>query len=382
MPFAMKIQPIGSHAPLPEVANRFEPLKPAAKSRFKRLFERQFTSVLRTATSAEKEKVGGGDGAFEPSSVCLANMVQNFMEESNEKQSARCSRNRCNCFNGNTTDDSSDDEWEPFGFGDSNLASSGEACELLKSLVSCPSLCERNLLADTARIVEKNKMCKRKDDNGRLVVTDHLLALGYDASVCKSRWEKSPSYPSGEYEYIDVIVKGERLLIDIDFRSEFEIARPTKSYKAILQTLPYIFVGTPYRLRRIIGIVAEAGKQSLKKKGMPVPPWRKAEYIKAKWLSPHPRATVSNNSSPDSLPKKTESQSFVKSVEFEQSRTELIKLVESCEQEESVFELSESDEEKEKAVKEWKPPEVKPRRASGVKIVAGLASVMEDENEP
>lgn len=178
-----------------------------------------------------------------------------------------------------------------------------------------------------------------------------------------------------------MIVKGERLLIDIDFRSQFEIARPTKSYKAILQTLPYIFVGKPDRLRRIIGIVSEAGKQSLKKKGMPVPPWRKAEYIKAKWLSPHPRATVSNNSSPDSLPEKTESQSLVKSVEFEQSRTELVKSVESCEQEESVFELSESDEER-AAVNEWKPPEVKPRRASGVKIVAGLASVMEDENEP
>lgn len=63
--------------------------------------------------------------------------------------------------------------------------------------MSCPSLRERNLLADTAKIVEKNKMCKRKDDNGRAVVTENLLALGYDASVCKSRWEKSPSYPSG-----------------------------------------------------------------------------------------------------------------------------------------------------------------------------------------
>ncbi|XP_050364962.1 uncharacterized protein LOC126783524 [Argentina anserina] len=300
-------------------------------------------------------------------------MVQNFIEESNEKQSARCSRNRCNCFNG-STDDSSDDESELFGYGESNLASS-EACELLKSLVACPSLCERNLLADTARIVEKNKTGKRKDDNGTLVVTDHLIALGYDASLCKSRWEKTPSYPSGEYEYIDVIVNGERLLIDVDFRSEFEIARPTKSYKAILQTLPYIFVGKPDRLRMIIGIVSEAGKQSLKKKGMPVPPWRKADYIKAKWLSPHTRAAVSVNSSP---PEKTKSQSLVKSREFEQSGA---KSVESSELEESVFELSDGEEEK-VAVKEWKPPEVKPRTASGVKIVTGLASVMEDENEP
>jgi uncharacterized protein (TIGR01615 family) len=41
----------------------------------------------------------------------------------------------------------------------------------------------------------------------------------------------------GEYEYIDVIMEGDRFLIDIDFRSEFEIARSTKAYKAILQSL-------------------------------------------------------------------------------------------------------------------------------------------------
>ncbi|KAL6312546.1 hypothetical protein AAG906_029479 [Vitis piasezkii] len=80
--------------------------------------------------------------------------------------------------------------------------------QLLQSLVPCVSIRERNLLADTAKIVEKNKICKRKDDFCRKLVTDGLLALGYDASVCKSRWEKSSSYPAGEYEYIDVIVEG------------------------------------------------------------------------------------------------------------------------------------------------------------------------------
>lgn len=61
----------------------------------------------------------------------------------------------------------------------------------------CASVCERNLLADTAKIVEKNKICKRKDEFCRKVVTDGLSALGYDASICKSHWEKSPSYPAG-----------------------------------------------------------------------------------------------------------------------------------------------------------------------------------------
>jgi hypothetical protein len=63
--------------------------------------------------------------------------------------------------------------------------------------VLCASVCERNLLADTARVVDKNKMCKRKDDVWRKIVVDGLVGLGYDASICKSRWEKAPSYPAG-----------------------------------------------------------------------------------------------------------------------------------------------------------------------------------------
>lgn len=97
---------------------------------------------------------------------------------------------------------------------------------------------------------------------------------------------------AGEYEYIDVILDGERLLIDIDFRSEFEIARSTGTYKAVLQLLPYIFVSKTDRLAQIVRIVSNAANQSLKKKGMPFPPWRKVEYMQAKWLAPYTRAKL------------------------------------------------------------------------------------------
>ncbi|MED6182083.1 hypothetical protein PIB30_025320 [Stylosanthes scabra] len=172
-------------------------------------------------------------------------------------------------------------------------------CGFGQGLVACGSKSERNLLADTAKIVEKNKIiCKRKDADSRKLVTEGLLALGYDASICKSRWDKTPFYPAGEYEYIDVIIGKERVVVDVDFRSEFEIARPTKAYKAILQSVPYIFVGKCERLQSMVGIVSEAAKQSLKKKGMPVPPWRKVEYVRAKWLSPHTDTRVFRPSSP------------------------------------------------------------------------------------
>lgn len=86
---------------------------------------------------SSSEKLVGADGEqhcskegieFEPSSVCLDKMVENFIEESNEKQ-AKCGINRCNCFNGNCND-SSDDEFDfSGGTGD---GPAGDACEILK----------------------------------------------------------------------------------------------------------------------------------------------------------------------------------------------------------------------------------------------------------
>lgn len=130
----MRIQPIDSI--------RSDVVKPPVKSRLKRLFDRPFNGVLKIS-SAEKP-VGGGekDGVatatvaeFEPSSVCLDKMVQNFIEDNNEKQSttaaAKCGRNRCNCFNGNSND-SSDDELDFFSDSVSANSSFSDPSDTLK----------------------------------------------------------------------------------------------------------------------------------------------------------------------------------------------------------------------------------------------------------
>lgn len=108
-------------------------------------------------------------------------------------------------------------------------------------------------------------------------------------------------YPAGDYEYIDVLVKGaackrpERLLLDIDFQAQFEIARPTSEFSAAWQLLPPIFVGRSERLKQILHLMSEATKQSLLLKGLHLPPWRKLSYMKSKWFSPYKR--TSNNGS-------------------------------------------------------------------------------------
>ncbi|KAL7251646.1 hypothetical protein ACSBR1_013485 [Camellia fascicularis] len=381
----MKIQPLDSQAFRESIRN--DSAKPVLKSRLKRLFDRQFPSVLRIS-SAEKPPVGepqygkdGGGAEFEPSSVCLAKMVQNFIEETNEKQSsAKCGRNRCNCFNGNNH--SSEDEFDiSSGFGDSiPPASSADSFDNLKSLIQCASVSERNLLADASTILDKNKACKGKDDL-RKIVTDGLLLLGYDSSICKSRWEKSPSYPAGEYEYIDVIVEGERVLMDIDFRSEFEIARSTGSYKAILQSLPHIFVGGADRLHQIVSILSEAARQSLKKKGMHIPPWRKAEYMRAKWLSPHTRTTTAPP--PVAAVEETHSPPPFQS---DCGEFELIfgDKTASEEETESPLRPEKNYGEGEKlpvVASTWQPPAIKPKRCErGVKVVTGLASLLTEKS--
>lgn len=134
MPFPMKIQPIDSHTPRETI--RTDSGKPVLKSRLKRLFDKQFPGVLKISSTEKPESQYSKDGGveFEPSSVCLAKMVQNFIEESNEKPAAvKCGRNRCNCFNGNGND-SSDDEFDGYGgFGETIVTpSSGDASDILK----------------------------------------------------------------------------------------------------------------------------------------------------------------------------------------------------------------------------------------------------------
>lgn len=388
MPFPMKVQPIDSSTYRESIKN--DTVKPLLKSRLKRFFDRPFPSVLRISSAAEKPGAAGGgnDGAaaveFEPSSVCLDKLVQNFMEESNDKPSAARFGRKCNCFNGNNND-SSDDEFDfSTGFSDSVTNSSfGDSSDTLKSLVPCASVNERNLLADTSKIVEMNKTCKRKDDL-RKIVTDELLALGYKASICKSKWEKASSIPAGEYEYIDVTVEGERVILDVDFRSEFEIARSTGRYKAILQLLPFIFVGKADRLLQIVSIVSEAAKQSLKKKGMHIAPWRKPEYMKAKWLSPHttiasaPRATATEGY--DAAAENTEA-----APENEYGELDLIFAEKTPSSGSDLTILSPSEktsgEEEKPVMMTWNTPAVKPKSCDGRTKVAvtGLASLLREK---
>ncbi|XP_028124789.1 uncharacterized protein LOC114321777 [Camellia sinensis] len=98
-----------------------------------------------------------------------------------------------------------------------------------------------------------------------------LIRDGFEAPLCRTSWPTTIGRPSvfeftGDYEYIDVLMKDSngggdetvRLIVDMDLRSQFELARPTSTYSELTASLPFIFVGSEEKLMEIICLVCLA----------------------------------------------------------------------------------------------------------------------------
>uniref|UniRef100_A0A7N0TPF4 DUF506 family protein n=1 Tax=Kalanchoe fedtschenkoi TaxID=63787 RepID=A0A7N0TPF4_KALFE len=105
-----------------------------------------------------------------------------------------------------------------------------------------------------------------------------LRKLGHNAAICKSRWDSSGgSLAAGQYEFIDVEFctkpspsqSQPRYIIDLNFAAEFEIARPTEHYANLAASLPKVVVATEEVLKKVIKVVAEEAKRSLKSSKFP-----------------------------------------------------------------------------------------------------------------
>ncbi|KAL8191865.1 hypothetical protein R6Q57_028596 [Mikania cordata] len=120
-----------------------------------------------------------------------------------------------------------------------------------------------------------------------------LQKLGYNAAVCKTKWQSSGGLTAGNYEFIDVVQSssGDRYFIDINFADEFEIARQTKQFRQLSQNLPVVFVGKCVDLKVIVKLMSDEIRRSLKSRGLLLPPWRKNRFIQNKWFGPYRRTT-------------------------------------------------------------------------------------------
>ncbi|KAK7362841.1 hypothetical protein VNO77_04965 [Canavalia gladiata] len=132
-------------------------------------------------------------------------------------------------------------------------------------------------------------------------VSRRLQNDGYNSAICKTKWRNSPTIPSGEHTFLDVIDSTNkkqdiRVIIEPNFRAEFEMAKGSEEYNKLVRKLPEVYVGKVERLSNIIKVLCMAAKRCMKENKMHMGPWRKHKYMQAKWLGPCKR-----NTSTDSL---------------------------------------------------------------------------------
>lgn len=142
----------------------------------------------------------------------------------------------------------------------------------------------------------------------RRALMRRLRAAGYDAGVCKSRWEASGGITAGTYEYIDVVAPASRgqksrYIVDADFRAGLEVARATAEYAVVVAAVPAsVVVAREEAVGRAVRVAADAARRSLRSHGLHVPPWRKNRYMLAKWLGPYKRSTATSSSASGAMP--------------------------------------------------------------------------------
>ncbi|CAO1945965.1 unnamed protein product [Urochloa humidicola] len=134
-------------------------------------------------------------------------------------------------------------------------------------------------------------------------VAERLRDAGYNSALCTSKWTRSPDIPSGEHSYVDVVVqtrsgKAVRVVVELSFRAEFEVARAGAEYRALVAALPEVFVGRADRLRGVVKAMCAAAKQCMKENNMHMGPWRKHKYMQAKWLGTPERMAATAKAAP------------------------------------------------------------------------------------
>ncbi|XP_042519605.1 uncharacterized protein LOC122093352 [Macadamia integrifolia] len=189
---------------------------------------------------------------------------------------------------GDTTDEENEDFWET-------------QHHLLDVILSGTSSTESTILKATEEAVRDSQMeenvcvcswryvphgcqsCFRRD------ISKRLRIAGFDCATCLSMWCSSSEIPSGVHSYLDVVEKSEkekevRVVIELNFRAEFEMARASNEYKRLMNRIPEIFVGKEERLRSLVEILCLATKKSMEENRMHMGPWRKHKYMQAKWF--------------------------------------------------------------------------------------------------
>ncbi|CAF1936456.1 BnaC05g44620D [Brassica napus] len=249
--------------------------------------------------SSGSEHTGDGIDNYDDDSPCLSDLVQGFLEnEANQ--------------NVNEEPRWCDSDSESYSDSDSERVDLPDFAEDIAKILR-NTLGEDNygrmVLFHVARAMEMLPSLG-SDQEQRAVLRRKLMSLlrgfGHNAAICKTKWKSSGGLTAGNHEFIDVVYtpaaatspQTVRYIVDLDFASRFQIARPTAQYSRVLQSLPAVFVGRGDDLKRILRLVCDAARLSLRSRGLTLPPWRKNRYLQTRWLGSYKRTVNLTPSSP------------------------------------------------------------------------------------
>ena len=155
-------------------------------------------------------------------------------------------------------------------------------------------------------MMDTNAYLSSNDDNERDVVhlAAHLCALGYDARVEHTDVRETRRYLQSAMRHEFIVVRipeeddqqsAEEYTVDIRFKEQFSMPRPTSRYVTALNLVPEAFVGTRARLLSGARAVWREMELAFAYHGMtPLPPWRKEDRFLARWCPEEKKAGVSN----------------------------------------------------------------------------------------
>jgi uncharacterized protein (TIGR01615 family) len=203
-------------------------------------------------------------------------------------------------------------EYDSDDGGDGSERAAAAAAASVRELLDPPAeedVFRIRLAAAVASAVQAEAALRAHGPAFRRAVVRRLRGAGYDAGVCKSRWEASGGITAGTYEYVDVVVAPAaaragggaraRYIVDADFRAGLEVARATPEYAAVVAAVPAsVVVAREESVGRAVRVASDSARRSLRAHGLHVPPWRKTRYMLAKWLGPYKRSTTTTATSP------------------------------------------------------------------------------------
>ncbi|KAK6133248.1 hypothetical protein DH2020_033009 [Rehmannia glutinosa] len=236
----------------------------------------KFRRIAAVFDEASRSSESGG----EENCADLSDLVNSFLEREIGEQRNSVDRDK----DGNVFDDE-DEEIE-------SKSTEFESRDLLNNLFDSENdAVKRRIHAEVEKAHREVGGGKSSSPDFKRRLVARLRNRGFDAGLCKSKWEKNERRPFGDYEYVDVNADGDRYIIEVFLAEEFTIARPTDGYAALLEVFPPIFVGKPDELKQVVSLMCTAIRKSMKSVGILMPPWRRHAYMQSKWFGSYKRTT-------------------------------------------------------------------------------------------